>query len=40
MIRERELKTVSGYPVLFILLAALAGAIYWIVDRGAGWRIP
>ncbi len=31
MVRERELKTVSGYPVLFVLLAALAGTIYWIV---------
>jgi len=31
MVRERELKTISGYPVLFVLLAALAGTIYWIV---------
>jgi regulator of protease activity HflC (stomatin/prohibitin superfamily) len=31
MVRERELKTVSGYPILFVLLAALAGTIYWIV---------
>ncbi len=31
MVRERELKPISGYPILFVLLAALAGTIYWIV---------
>ena len=31
MVREHERHTVSGYPVLFVLLAAMAAAIYGIV---------
>lgn len=36
MIRERELRTASGYPMLIVLLAALGGTIFWIITAARG----